>query len=650
MAKKRILLYTAMLLFVILCVFILGGCEPQGPFALTIEQADHATVTTDKTSYMKGETVVVNMDVEEGYICSLTVGNESHYGNFEMPGYSVVAEVVTRPRKYRINYENTEELTYNGIVISEYTVEQSISLPIAYKTGYIFDGWYTEPNFQNKIKDIPFGTTGDITLYPKFKLATYEIRYHLPEGVTNNPDNPTSYTMTSDALPLYPVEKEGCEFGGWYWSDRFIGDGITEIPTGHVNVIDLYPKFLSVDYDENGFRIIRTKYDLIYILDSDRYEKDGKYVLYADITFGDDETHPSLYAFEGVFDGGGHTIENLNRAFFDTVKGATIQNLTFSTSQNHKLAVSSTVEHKIGGLVNEVLSEGTTYIKNVHVKSAKMRVDMKAPAFIGALVGRSYWGKHLVIEECLVENLDFDIFTAGSLSVGGILGCGSATMSECAVRMDEDDLYDVECTKSYSEFFVGGLVGIASDLTMSNCYFRQEDYETTGFKVYASKYCIFVGVGGLMGYASSVSVSDSYALLTEINFDSNAVGATPVEIFLAGLIGFSESATLTQSYVDSNYGDKLMINSTIMKSGITMRFHMGYVSGHYRDETTYVTYDKTRCMTPHIYSNNEKVNNSQIDDEAIAHESTGAPYYTLWSSEYWTFDNGKAPELKSLTK
>lgn len=75
---------------------------------------------------------------------------------------------------YGIVYPYVFTITYNldgGIANNpvSYTVEdETILLEEASKEDYVFEGWFTDPDFMNEIKEIPSGSTSDIELYAKF--------------------------------------------------------------------------------------------------------------------------------------------------------------------------------------------------------------------------------------------------------------------------------------------------------------------------------------------------------------------------------------------------------------------------------------------------------------------------------------------------
>lgn len=52
-----------------------------------------------------------------------------------------------------------------------YTVKDTIVLKEPTKANYTFGGWYTDPNFTNRVKEIPEGTTGNKTFFAKWTEA-----------------------------------------------------------------------------------------------------------------------------------------------------------------------------------------------------------------------------------------------------------------------------------------------------------------------------------------------------------------------------------------------------------------------------------------------------------------------------------------------
>ena len=82
------------------------------------------------------------------------------------------------------------------------------------KTGYDFDGWYTDPENGEKV-DVNYKVTEDIALYAHFSPISYKINYNLDDGNASNPD---SYTI-EDTITLEKPLKTGYTFEGWTGSN-----------------------------------------------------------------------------------------------------------------------------------------------------------------------------------------------------------------------------------------------------------------------------------------------------------------------------------------------------------------------------------------------------------------------------------------------
>lgn len=95
-----------------------------------------------------------------------------------------------------------------------YTIEhESISLKDASRDGYSFTGWFSDSSFDNRIISIPKGSKGELHLFAKWDVITYEIHYDL-NGGTMASENPLTYTIEEEIQLLEPT-KDGYFFTGW---------------------------------------------------------------------------------------------------------------------------------------------------------------------------------------------------------------------------------------------------------------------------------------------------------------------------------------------------------------------------------------------------------------------------------------------------
>ncbi|MBO4858435.1 MAG: InlB B-repeat-containing protein [Treponema sp.] len=158
------------------------------------------------------------------------------------------------PINYSINYilKNNEDeaivATINGDNPKFYTIEQSIILEDAYREGYYFKGWYNNSSLSgNRITEIPSGSTGNITLYPKWELEIYDIDYIL-NGGTNHSENPSSYTIESKLIKLEIPTRTGYDFNGWFSTETMNENVINTVGGGSKGKITLYAKWTPITY------------------------------------------------------------------------------------------------------------------------------------------------------------------------------------------------------------------------------------------------------------------------------------------------------------------------------------------------------------------------------------------------------------------
>ena len=114
---------------------------------------------------------------------------------------------------YSINYELNGGT--NHIVNPETFNEKTdtIILSDAERTGYTFEGWFCDENFQTEITVIETDTKADITIYAKWSINQYTITFNSNGG--SSVDAITKDYGTNLTAPQSPT-KEGYVFAGWY--------------------------------------------------------------------------------------------------------------------------------------------------------------------------------------------------------------------------------------------------------------------------------------------------------------------------------------------------------------------------------------------------------------------------------------------------
>ena len=103
--------------------------------------------------------------------------------------------------------------TDNGEIEATYT-ENNVELPTPSKTGYTFDGWYTEKTGGTKV-NTPYKPTSNVTLYAHWTANEYTITFNPGDKATvSSTSKKVTYDQTYGELPT-PV-REGYTFVGWF--------------------------------------------------------------------------------------------------------------------------------------------------------------------------------------------------------------------------------------------------------------------------------------------------------------------------------------------------------------------------------------------------------------------------------------------------
>ncbi|MDR2836834.1 MAG: InlB B-repeat-containing protein [Bacteroidales bacterium] len=116
------------------------------------------------------------------------------------------------------------------------------------RTSYVFGGWFTEANGTGTeyTATTIYSVTDNITLYAKWTAIEYEITYIL-NGGTNNPANPTSYTIESATITLLNPTKTDYNFTGWTE-----GNTIPTGSTGDKTFTAQWTALIGIDVIENS--------------------------------------------------------------------------------------------------------------------------------------------------------------------------------------------------------------------------------------------------------------------------------------------------------------------------------------------------------------------------------------------------------------
>ena len=150
-------------------------------------------------------------------------------------------------RRYKITFSYENELTYRRF----YYGEDIIYTNVFKKEGYYIDHWVDKDNQIFALTK--YTLDDDITLYPVWKEKSYSIEYDLDGGVL--PDDYIKTITYNKEYTLPILTKQNYRFGGWYYNDEIIEDGIWNIDLEDSDIIKLKALWLA----DNQYRIY---YDL----------------------------------------------------------------------------------------------------------------------------------------------------------------------------------------------------------------------------------------------------------------------------------------------------------------------------------------------------------------------------------------------------
>ena len=124
---------------------------------------------------------------------------------------------------YTITYVNVEGASNSNP--ASYTVEMGgFALADADKTGYTFDGWYSDDTYSTKVTTIPAGSTGNKTFYAKWTVNRHTITWNANGGTLNGAESSSVSaefgSSVSAVKPADPTKAANEEytytFAGWY--------------------------------------------------------------------------------------------------------------------------------------------------------------------------------------------------------------------------------------------------------------------------------------------------------------------------------------------------------------------------------------------------------------------------------------------------
>ena len=287
--------------------------------------------------------------------------------------------------------------------------------------------------------------------------------------------------------------------------------------------------------------------------------------------------------FKGIFDGGNHTIKNLNiveteakegKAYiglFGYANNATIKKLTFE-NVNINIACLD-IDHSQGhiGAVAGSL-EGTSTIEDVTVKGdikVEATVEANGASRVAVVAGGNSYG-NVTMKNVRVEANEYSYLKANN-NVGALAGQlqGKAVFIDCYSNID------VTGTK----FFAGGLIGIAAgDHTFTNCHTEGDVTITAGREGRANDQYRVGGIAGGWADGKTKVCTLTGCSYTGTVSGTNADGSVAEPLDYAGYVG--------RGYTLANCaGSKVIINGVEYVQASNSVYGIYIVNGIYEIAT-----------------------------------------------------------------
>ena len=206
---------------------------------------------SDKVKSVGGNTKIkignssnINIKVACGEDPAVTAGKHNNGVMSEKPEHGVDNVYVRKLPSYKVKFNMNDG---SGKIIAEQTVSpiSEFEMPNPTRSGYQFDGWYTEPECLTEFNKDEH--TEDLTVYAKW-LKIHTITFETDDGTKIDPIQTVSDTIE---MPKDPT-KFRHEFGGWFSDEDcsipFDGTGIT----GDMTVYAKWTYAHEISFETNG--------------------------------------------------------------------------------------------------------------------------------------------------------------------------------------------------------------------------------------------------------------------------------------------------------------------------------------------------------------------------------------------------------------
>lgn len=235
-----------------------SGGSPTSYWKITFESNGGSAVSA--VSVVRGQTATLPAPTKSGYTFGGWYSDKDLKTKVESP-YKPTKNITLYAKwTEKGSTETTYTITYNtnggnSITSTEVTAGTAVTLPTPSRSGYTFEGWYSDSSLTTKVTS-PYTPTKNSTLYAKWSeggsndnngngdgdgtSASYTVTYN-----TNGGNSIAASTVKAGASVTLPTPKRsGYTFAGWYTDSdlKTKVSGSTYTPSGDVT---LYAKWTA---------------------------------------------------------------------------------------------------------------------------------------------------------------------------------------------------------------------------------------------------------------------------------------------------------------------------------------------------------------------------------------------------------------------
>ena len=445
-----------------------------------------------------------------------------------------------------------------------------------------------------------------------------------------NPINSGDYIAFGTEVQVTAEPKEGYYTDVIYIDeDELVGESFTVRGDHTIRALFSVSEVVAADSFHSGDGTETTPYVIDNVAEWKYFvtkvnsgdDMDGKFVVLSnDLDFegqtispvGISETAP----FEGHFDGGKHTISNLQMSL-DNCKYSGLFGYNGGHISNVKFKNVTMTSKFIGGTgyVGIVAGYNAGYITYVDIqKQSKCEAVGHSTAYVGGVAGYNTGTISAAFSKSSVSLDDEAVYSLKWLYIGGIAGYCDAKgfivncESEGTVDNFTDDI------SAASRAYSGGIVGYTSG-EIENCIY-------TGWSAASAEKAVFLG--GIAGYQAGGSIKNIYVYKPDGSRSAYG-GRSDSDAYCGGIVGYQTAGSISN-------GVAYQKSQTALIQSTTREGKVGYIAAVSNGTISKCYYNSGQSHSSFstLTSNGEAVTASYLMKETFLASNVGFDMQDVW--------------------